>query len=90
MYLYLFVTDIYSFVHSIFLSFMKLFDRAGNIFIFFDSRSWKLEMLDFNGQLSLAAGGVAFETLTNLTEEGSKQLMYMSAVSHQIKNQTSF
>ena len=42
-------------------------------------------MLDFNGQLSLASGGVAFETLTNLTKEGSKQLMYMSAVSHQIK-----
>ena len=42
-------------------------------------------MLDFNGQLSLAAGGVAFETLTSLTKEDSKQLMYMSAVSHQIQ-----
>ena len=50
--------------------------------MFLDRRSWKLEMLDFSGQLSIAAGAVADETLSDLTQEGSKQLVHMTTVSY--------
>lgn len=38
-------------------------------------------MLDFNGQLSIAAGGAAFDNLDDLTKEGTKRLVHMSTVS---------
>ncbi|KAK7115823.1 hypothetical protein V1264_001629 [Littorina saxatilis] len=44
-------------------------------------RTWKMEMLDFNGQLSLAAGGLVSDTLHHLTDASTKRkvLFQMSA-----------
>jgi hypothetical protein len=42
---------------------------------------WKFEMLDFNGQLSLAAGGAAWETLDDFAYKKDNLLVFTSGVS---------